>query len=149
MMTSSNGNIFPGEFPAQRPVARSFDVSFDLRLNKRLSEQSWGWWFETLSRPLWRHCNDIRIEVLYRRNQGYWWLTEFDEFPSMLQKINRNGSSRKMKTSRLSGDQCTVSDEIFRAIGKRLKTKIERCMDQIGKPDINGISSSYVHKNSN
>ena len=47
----------PGEFPAQRPVTRSFDVFFDLRLNKRLSKHSWGWWFETLSRPLWRHCN--------------------------------------------------------------------------------------------
>ena len=47
----------PGEFPAQRPVTRSFDVFFDLRRNKRLSKQSWGWWFETLSRPLWRHCN--------------------------------------------------------------------------------------------
>ena len=46
-----------GEFPAQRPVARSFDVFFDLRLNKRLSKQSWGWWFETLSGPLWRHRN--------------------------------------------------------------------------------------------
>ena len=48
----------PGEFITQRPVARSFDVSFDLRLNKRLSKQSWGWWFETLSWSLWRHCND-------------------------------------------------------------------------------------------
>ena len=47
----------PGEFPAQRPVTRSFDVFFDLRLNKRLSKQSWGWWFETLSCPLWRHSN--------------------------------------------------------------------------------------------
>ena len=47
----------PGEFPAQRPVTRSFDVFFDLRLNKRLSKQSWGWWFETLSGPLWRHNN--------------------------------------------------------------------------------------------
>ena len=46
-----------GEFPAQRPVTRSFDVFFDLRLNKRLSKQAWGWWFETLSSPLWRHCN--------------------------------------------------------------------------------------------
>ena len=43
--------------PAQRPVTRSFDVSFDLRLNKRLSKQSWGWWFETPSCPLWCHCN--------------------------------------------------------------------------------------------
>ena len=46
-----------GEFPTQRPVTRSFDVLFDLRLNKRLSKHSWGWWFETPSRPLWRHCN--------------------------------------------------------------------------------------------
>ena len=47
----------PGEFPAQKPVTRSFDIFFDLRLNKRLSKQSWGWWFETLSCPLWRHSN--------------------------------------------------------------------------------------------
>ena len=46
-----------GEFPSQRPVPRSFDVFFDLRLNKRLSKQSWGWWFETSSRSLWRHCH--------------------------------------------------------------------------------------------
>ena len=48
----------PGEFPTQRPVTRSFDVYFDLRPNKRLSKQPWGWWFETLSPPLWRHRND-------------------------------------------------------------------------------------------
>ena len=47
----------PGEFPTQRPVRRNFDVFFDLRPNKRLSEQSWGWWFETPLRPLWRHRN--------------------------------------------------------------------------------------------
>ena len=48
-----------GEFPAQRPVTRSFDVLFDLRLNKRLSQQSWGWWSQTPSHLLWRHCNGI------------------------------------------------------------------------------------------
>ena len=48
----------PGEIPPQRPVTWSFDVFFDLRLNKRLSKQSWGWWFETPSRSLWRHWND-------------------------------------------------------------------------------------------
>ena len=47
----------PAEFPTQRPVTRSFAVFFDLRLNKRLSKQSWGWWFETLRGPLWRHRN--------------------------------------------------------------------------------------------
>ena len=66
MMTSSNGNCFRvtghlcGEFtgpPTQRPVTQSFDVFFDLRLNKRLSKHWWGWWLETLSRPLWRHRN--------------------------------------------------------------------------------------------
>ena len=49
-----------GEFPSQRPVTRSFDVFFDLYLNKRLSKQSWGWWFETSSHSLWRHCNDTK-----------------------------------------------------------------------------------------
>ena len=74
MITSSNGNIFrvtgplcgeftgPGEFPTQRPVTRSFDVYFDLRPNKRLCKQSWGWWFQTLLCPLWRHSIGI----------GYW-----------------------------------------------------------------------------
>ena len=37
---------------------------FYLRLNKRLSKQSWGWWFETLSRPLWRHRN-VWLKKLY------------------------------------------------------------------------------------
>ena len=69
MMTSSNGNIFrvtgplcgnslvTAEFPSQRPVMWSFGVFFDPCLNKWLSKQSWGWWFETPSRSLWRHCN--------------------------------------------------------------------------------------------
>ena len=53
-----------GEFPPQRPVMRSFDAFFDLRLNTPLNKQSWGWWFETPSRSLRRHCNDTR-----------WWST--------------------------------------------------------------------------
>ena len=51
-----------GEFPSQRPVTRTFDVFFDLRLSKRLSKQSWGWWFETPSCSLWRHCK-TRIKL--------------------------------------------------------------------------------------
>ena len=57
---SAGNSPVTGEFPSQRPVTRSFDVLFDVCLNKRLSKQSWGWWFETLSRPLWRHCNEFR-----------------------------------------------------------------------------------------
>ena len=50
------------EFPTQRPMTQNFDVFFDLHLNKRLSKQSWGWWFETPSRPLWRHCNVLLFD---------------------------------------------------------------------------------------
>ena len=66
MMTSSNGNILrvTGHLchrwiPRTKASDGSVDVFFDLRLNKRLSKQSWGWWSETPSRPLWHHCNDF------------------------------------------------------------------------------------------
>ena len=94
MITSSNGNVFallaicarnssvPGEFPTQRPVTRNFDVSFDLRLNKRLSKQWWGWWFDTPTRPLWRHRNDMEAldkngrQAIILTNVGiYYWCT--------------------------------------------------------------------------
>ena len=76
MMTSSNGIIFrvtgpfqgnspvTGEFPSQRPVTWSFDVFFALRLNKRLSKQFRRRWFETPSRPLWRHCNVMPYRII-------------------------------------------------------------------------------------
>ena len=54
----SRNSPVTGEFPAQRPVTRSFDVFFDLCLNRRMSKQLWGWWLETPSCPLWRHCNE-------------------------------------------------------------------------------------------
>ena len=57
-----------GEFPSQRPVTRGFGVFFDLRLNKWLCKQSWGWWFVTPSRPLWRHCDVIGLVNLGRSN---------------------------------------------------------------------------------
>ena len=34
-------------------------------LNKRLGKQSWGWWFETPSRPLWRHFNAHLLYISY------------------------------------------------------------------------------------
>ena len=60
LLASCAGNSpVPGEFPAQRSVTRSFDAFLHLRLNKGLSKRSWGWWFETPSRPLWRHRNGL------------------------------------------------------------------------------------------
>ena len=61
----------PGEFPTQRPVTRSFDVCFDLCPNKRLSKQEWDWWFETQSRPLWRHRN------VYAKTLMLYYVTDF------------------------------------------------------------------------
>ena len=59
-----------GEFPAQRPVTRSFNVFFDLHQIKRLNKHSRGWWFDTLSRPLWRHCNEFQDHSLRLRHMG-------------------------------------------------------------------------------
>ena len=57
-----------GEFPTQRPVTRSFDVFFELRLNKRFSKQSLGWWFETPSCSLWRHCSVLTAFTPYLKS---------------------------------------------------------------------------------
>ena len=63
MMTSSDGNIFRvtgllcGEFIGDR-WRRALMFSLICALNKRLSKQSWGCWFETPTRWLWRHCNE-------------------------------------------------------------------------------------------
>ena len=77
----------PGEFPTQRPVTRNFDVYFDLRPNKRLSKLLWGWWFETQSRPLWRHRNEmIKLHgdlMTWNCLRHYWtFVGETIEFPS-------------------------------------------------------------------
>ena len=54
---------------------------FDLRLNKWLSSRRR--WFETSSRPLWRHCN---VE-LYRRTNWHRWLPKNFRSLESLSKI--------------------------------------------------------------
>ena len=44
----------PGEFPVLGPITRSKRLK-----SKRLRKQSCGWWFETPSLSLWRHCNVV------------------------------------------------------------------------------------------
>ena len=82
-----------GEFPTQRPVTRSFDVYFDLRPKERLSKQWWGWWFETLSRSLWRHRNDQRslylsqfqlLKHISHRASYSWWRHQMETFSALL-----------------------------------------------------------------
>ena len=33
-------------------------------INRWLSKQSWGWWFETLLRPLWCQCNMLTLDIV-------------------------------------------------------------------------------------
>ena len=48
-----------GEFPAQGQWRGALMFSLICTwIYKRLSKQSRSWWFETPSRPLWRHCNE-------------------------------------------------------------------------------------------
>ena len=77
MITSSNGNIFRvtghlcGEFTGPRwiPHTKASDAELwcFLRLNKRFSfSKHWsGWWFETLSHPLWSNCNALGLYILW------------------------------------------------------------------------------------
>ena len=99
---------------------RGASMFFNLRLNKRLSKQSWGWWFETLSRSLWCHRNAILFSLF----KGVWygqpmhpsirtmWHTRYilDYFKSLLTKYDQfcscnsaSGSSREMKMDVLQG----------------------------------------------
>ena len=113
----------PGEFPAQRPVTRSFDIFFDLRLNKRLRKQSWGRWFETLSRPLWRHCNDITWLL---RRKWLWshphWIT-FSVNLELNLTVGNYGISTWRLTKILPSPHCLrigVTTDMRRAISKML-----------------------------
>ena len=90
-----NGNIFRvtgplcGEFTGHRwiPRTKARDaVFYDLRLNKRLSKQSWGWWFETPSCPLWRHCNDNITALLESLMSTTIWHTQFDQDTGSIMK---------------------------------------------------------------
>ena len=69
---------FPRHWPFVREVHRSpvnfqhkgqwrgaLMFYFDLRPNERLSKQPRGWWFETLSSPLWRHRDVLKMEALF------------------------------------------------------------------------------------
>ena len=114
MKTSSNGNVFRvtgslcGEITVHRwiPLTKASDAElwffFHLYLNKRLSKQSWGWWFETPSRSLWRHCNEstrcwcephipAMIIYIYPRKVTRWWNLDITVY-RQASNIRRNKS---------------------------------------------------------
>ena len=79
-----------------RLVTQSFDVFFDERLNKRLIKQSRRLWFETPSRPLWRHCNvDLVlfacfVLVIHVFRDLSWWLHQMETFSALLAICAKN-----------------------------------------------------------
>ena len=79
-----------GKFPTQRPVTRSFDVFFELRLNIQLNKRWWGWWFETLSRSSWRHCN-VGLHTGYvKQRQTIFWKEKIVENLWLSIQVQRN-----------------------------------------------------------
>ena len=75
-------------------------------LNKRLSKRSWGWWYETPLRSLWRHCNDSGL----LRNRcsmsafikAFWTSFYQHEIPVTIQNVFspfKYGSRKSMITS--------------------------------------------------
>ena len=74
MMTSSNGNIFRvtdhlcGEFTVKQ--TSDAELWCFLWSAPELTEQSWGWWFETLWCSLWRHCHFCHMYVMMTSSNG-------------------------------------------------------------------------------
>ena len=58
----------PVNSPHKGPWRGALMFSLICVLNKRLSKQSWGWWFETPTRSLWRHCN---VRCILSFSKGY------------------------------------------------------------------------------
>ena len=52
---------WPVNSPHKGQWRRALMFSFICALNKRMSKQLLGWWFETPSRSLWRHCNVVVV----------------------------------------------------------------------------------------
>ena len=87
----------PGEFPAERPVTQSFDALFDLCLCKQLSKQWWGWWFETLSLPLWRHCNAPFYYQIW--NEVMAWISKYNYKWVILTRLNHGAPTGARNSS--------------------------------------------------
>ena len=105
----AGNSLVTGEFPSQRPVTRSFDIFFDVGLNRRLSNQSKGWWFETPSRSLWRHCKEwdhlSTLGALYQnalrwRHNDHNGVSNHQPHGCLLNRLFRHRSKKNIKAPR-------------------------------------------------
>ena len=114
---TSNRNIFRitgllcGEFTGHRriPLTKASDAElwcFDLCQDKQLSKQSWGWWFQTPSRSLWRHCNDAicreKLQTLLWRRNGSDSISKLQPHDCLLSRLF-GGRSKKTSKLRATG----------------------------------------------
>ena len=86
-----------GEFTGQRWIHRTKARDGELwcflwsEPELRLSNHGWGWWFETPSRPLWRHFNETNMAFLHTyfipRPLVYTYLTSFNVLPWIQQQF--------------------------------------------------------------
>ena len=78
MMTSLNGNFFRvtghlrGEFTGIRWIPRTKAIDAEVWCFLWSTPEWWGWWFETLSGPLWRHCNDNTVQCFGSSQMCTW-----------------------------------------------------------------------------
>ena len=110
---------FTGEFPNQTPLTRSYNVFFDLRVKERLSKQSWGWWLETPSCPLWRHCNVYGLCV-----DSKFYTSKLQK--SMIELIVINCQTKRGKYLRPFSFNCTVSESSYMSTGMYYRLSIYR-----------------------
>ena len=135
MMTSSNRIIFRvtghlcGEFTGSRWIPRTktsdpelWCFFFYLRLNKLLSKQSWGWWFETPSHPLWGHRN-VNLEgwmrMIYQKLNLVWtdWDSNINFYKTILNSLCSSVKSHSRTTSINVGIiACIVSYNVLRYV---------------------------------
>ena len=140
----------PGEFPIQRPVTQSFNVFYDLHLNKRLSKQSWGWWFETLSRPFWRHCYANACPwfsfISFRRRHMSFMVSQIPWNLTVCCKANRMKTPKLSITSPLWGNAYNrwPVDSAYKSIGNVVSVSMTSCHH--AETNAKGRTDTYMHQ---
>ena len=134
-----------GEFTGHRWIPRTKASEAELwwfLLNKRLSKQWWGWWLETPSRPLWRHCNneqyaicktahaDLNVAVTSRECYGVSNHRQLDCLSNSLYRLTSKDTSKLRITGRLWGE--STGDRWFSPtngpwFGKRFPSMMSSC----------------------
>ena len=145
MMTSSNENIFCvtgvlcGEFTGRRwiPLAKASDAELKcfpwFVPEETVGKPSWGWWFETLSRPLWRHCNVMCRHGMNHCKQylvdlaGMYFMSYYNQHRYPLPFLTRN---RPKQTICARDNHHVVLDETARVVKQMRLIRAGQSVDE-------------------